>query len=193
MQITNKTTFKEFAQYTDLLNVSTETMKGVFAKLENYPLPETIAEKEVPKDLNHLTWEQLSRLQSCKTSDELFFVAFEAILDLKKDDLFDCPAVDVLKFTLFVKNEIERIAKLFEQIKYKPTGEEVQAGIKELNFGLFGTLDWWAKRMGFNSHNEAGQTKWIFIYKCMLNDNKTALFERRLRDIHINKSKPKKR
>jgi len=164
-----------------------EMINQLFERLKTRKTPETIAKKAVPENLNLLMWAQFAALSSLDgKTDESFFAPFEIILDLKKDRLLDCKLFDIFGFLLFVKNELERIAKLFESIKPKPTSEEIQAGINKLNFGLFGTLDWYARRMGFTDHQEAEKMPLIRIFQCMKIDNETAQFEKRLREI-INK------
>ena len=78
--------------------------------------------------------------------------------------------------------EAEKVGKLFEKIRYEPTADEVRAGIKKLDFGTFGTLDWWCRRMGITDHAEGEKTPWVRIYKCLEMDNKIAKYERKLRE-----------
>jgi hypothetical protein len=133
-------------------------------------------------NLNSLTWAQLAKIQSCKTEEQLLAVTAKELLNLTEADLKNSTAFDVIAFILFIQSELERIIKLFDKIKHNPTSEEKQAGIENLNFGLFGTLDWWAKRMSI-THEQAEQTPWIRIYTCMKNDNQTAIYQRKLTDV----------
>lgn len=145
--------------------------------------------KYAPPDLNNLTWGELTYITAAENTDEILFNAAEILIKKSKQEILESPAYAVLSFLNFVKSELERIAKLFAEIEYKPSIDEKKAGIDKLNFGLFGTIDWWAKRMGITDHEEAEKTKWIRIYKCMKNDNATAEYQRRFSNILMNKKK----
>ena len=188
MKITRKTTLSEFLYLTSVLGNAADITEKTLEKAKSVKL-QTIKGKTVPKSLNHLNWGQLSHMLNCKTTNELIFVSFEVVLDIKTKELLLCPAFDVFAFLCFIQKELERIGKLFEKIKYNPSSEEIQAGINNLNFGLFGTLDWWAKRMRITDHAEAEKTPWVRIYECMKNDNQTAKFQQRLTNILIKKKK----
>ena len=175
MKITPKTKLKKFLLIAEVVNIEIWN-----SKIANIKLPQN---KYVPKNLNDLTWAQLSTILNCKTNIELMFVASEVILKIKRKRLLRSPALQVIAFMIFVEKELEKIGKLFAQIAFKPSPEEVQAGISNLNFGLFGTLDWYAKRMRITDHETAEQTPWIRIYECMKNDNLTAEFQRKLTKI----------
>ena len=93
----------------------------------------------------------------------------------------------------FVTKELEKINKLFTSIKQTYSKEEEAAGIRELDFGSFGVLDWYARRMGIPNQNDVRDVAWVRIYQCMKNDNMQSEFERRLHKQYMNNSKSKKR
>jgi hypothetical protein len=189
MRIDKNTTLAEFSAIEPLLTAGTAA--GLFERLKTRAKPREIAGKPLPDNLNLITWAQFAALSSSGGQEESFFAPFEIILGLKKDRLHACKFFDIIGFLIFVKNELERIAALFDSIKHIPAPEELQAGINRLNFGLFGTLDWYARRMGFADHAEAEKTPLIRIYKCLEIDSKTANFEKRLRTVIQNKNKIK--
>ncbi|GJG39125.1 hypothetical protein PRLR5107_15400 [Prevotella lacticifex] len=100
---------------------------------------------------------------------------------------------DVFGFLAFVTKELEKINKLFTSIKQTYSKEEEAAGIRELDFGSFGVLDWYARRMGIPNQNDVRDVAWVRIYQCMKNDNMQSEFERRLHKQYMNNSKSKKR
>jgi hypothetical protein len=65
----------------------------------------------------------------------------------------------------------------------KPTQQQVRAGINNLRFGLFGVLDWYALRMGYQDHEKVADVPWINIYKCMDMDAKKAIYERKYQEV----------
>lgn len=181
MTFDQHTLFRDFLGAAATLHVGQDTMEEFTRRVSGLPMPHKIGGKEVPGDLNALTWAQLARLQGMRGED-ILFVPFETILGLGKEDVMRCTLFHVLQFVAFTSRELERIGKLFEKIRYEPTADEVRAGIKKLDFGTFGTLDWWCRRMGITDHAEGEKTPWVRIYKCLEMDNKTAKYERKLRE-----------
>ena len=78
---------------------------------------------------------------------------------------------------------MERIGKLFKSLESDKTSEEIRAGIEKLDFGAFGLVDWYAKRMGIVDHEEVFATPWQRIYQCLKIDHENAEFEKRYRNI----------
>ncbi len=81
----------------------------------------------------------------------------------------------------FIKEQVTNINNLFSALKVNYSSEELSAGVKELDFGPFGVLDWYAKRMGISNQNEVRDVAWVRIYNCMKNDTEQNNYERRLR------------
>lgn len=96
---------------------------------------------------------------------------------------------DVFGVINFVRSELERINNLFASIKISHTPEEIAAGVEDLNFGTFGVIDWYAKRMGITNQDEVYNVAWIRIYTCMKNDNEKAEYESRLNKQYTEKAK----
>ena len=82
-----------------------------------------------------------------------------------------------------VKSEMERIGKLFQSLQSSNTADEKMAGIDRMNFGTFGVVDWYAKRMGIVNHDEVFATPWQRIYQCMKIDHEQNEFEKRYRKV----------
>ena len=179
MKIDKNTTLAQFSAYFGVINEN--HIKEMYERLKSRPKPLKIAGKKVPENIDLIQWAQFTELSTAEPND--VFAPFRIILNLKEKDLINSKIFDIFGFLIFIKNEIERYAALFEKIKHKPTPEEIQAGIDKLNFGLFGTLDWYARRMGFTDHADAEKTPIVRIYKCLEIDSKTANFQKRLQII----------
>jgi hypothetical protein len=82
-----------------------------------------------------------------------------------------------------VQTEMERIGKLFQSLGVEHSSDEVAAGIDKLEFGTFGIVDWYAKRMGIIDHEEVFNTPWARIFQCMKIDHENNEFEKRYRQI----------
>ena len=99
------------------------------------------------------------------------------------------PCEDVIGFSNFVANELRKIADLFASCRTDLSPEQEQAGFGNLNFGMFGVLDWYCKRMGITDHAEVEKVPWVRVYKCMDMDAQTRRCEQRLSEIQSNKLK----
>jgi len=172
---------------------SKKHQEEILGELANAPKPNFICDKEVPKTLNMLTYGQLDDLSDAGDGRDAHAVILEVIMGLTKEQIYTMNVVDVFGFNNFVKEEVKRINALFDSIKLDHTQDEVSAGIEDLNFGSFGVLDWYARRMGITNQNEVREVAWVRIYKCMKNDNEKTAYERRLNQQLINRAKTKRK
>ena len=169
----------------------------VIARVSGYTIPEDldrpgyVGEKQCPENLNELTIGQLIELGGTEGEAADYEMA-RIVLDYDKETTDACRAIDVVPFLSFVGREVKKINRLFESISHKPTAKEKQAGVDKLQFGLFGMLDWFAKRMGITDHDEVLQVPWLRIYKCIDMDNQVNEYEKRYNDITIQEAKRKR-
>ena len=179
MKVDKYTTLAEFVFYIDILKPGEKIIEDLFSRLKSYPIPDIFH-----ISFNELKFKQLIDIQSrVKTFDDMIFIPFEVIHDLSREDVISMGAFDCLRFALFAKDELERITKLFKSIEYKPSAEEQRAGIGNLSHGFFGTIDWYARRMGIANHDDVVELKWTRIYQCLKIDYDNNNFERRYRKI----------
>ncbi|EGK04673.1 hypothetical protein [Dysgonomonas mossii] len=179
MIIDRHTTLEEFIFYMDLFNLDESKIDELFGLLNNYKFSEMFR-----VSFDELKFKQLIELQTkIKSFHDLIFVSFEVLHGLKYNDIISLSAFDCLGFALYAKNEISRITNLFKDIEYKPTAEEERAGIKKLSHGFFGTIDWYARRMGISNHDEVVELNWMRIYQCLKIDSDNNIFEKRYRQI----------
>jgi len=170
----------------------------VVARHCNYTIPEGferpayIGQTKCPEDLSALTIGQLIELGEAQGGDVDYRIA-EIVLGIDRETTDGCRAIDVVAFLSWVGGQVKHINRLFEQVQTKPTAKEKQAGVENLQFGLFGILDWYAKRMGITNHDEVLTVPWLRIYKCMDMDNKTEQYQRRLNEISMQEARRKKK
>lgn len=160
---------------------------GGFEKLfqfEELSKPLFFGNKVVPDDLNELSFGQIVKLQGIKEVGEMFFVPPQVILGVSVDVVMVTDAVDVVRFSSWVAREMKRINNLFASTNRKPTEHEKKAGIDLLNFGIFGTVDYYAQRMGITDHEEVMDVPWIRVYKCLQIDSEKAKYEQRLKKVY---------
>lgn len=172
-----------FAEFVVLIPFMTTDTLPLLALLSP---PQKIGGRYVPSDLQMATFGQLVALQNaaktndyqkacCKLVGELVGIPAERVTSL--------PARDVIGCVNMVKSEMERIGKLFQSLQPSNTADEKMAGIDRMNFGTFGVVDWYAKRMGIVNHDEVFATPWQRIYQCMKIDHEQNEFEKRYRKV----------
>lgn len=150
------------------------------AALKAVPCPARIGRREAPQDLNDLTLEQLVRLEDIGRNRGVFAAIAEVLLDRDEDWAMKAPALPMLGLRNMVVAEQDRIAGLFSSLSREHEAAEIMAGIEQLNFGMFGLADWYARRMGISDHDEAFATPWLRIWQCRKNDLEEAEYQKRL-------------
>lgn len=155
--------------------------------LKSAERPVSIAGKTVPADLSAISYGMLDDMISAGHSDEPVTECAKALLDLTDEEIFAAPACDIFGLCNFCAKEIIRINRLFDSIRPAYSQEEISAGVRELNFGFFGALDWYARRMGISDQNEVAEVAWFRIWQCMKNDNDLDVYHRRLQKQYMRK------
>lgn len=180
-----------FYRFVPLMPYMTEdTIKGLVL----IPPPKVFCKRNVPQDLQLVTFGMLTQLQQAPTDDDYFKTCcslVNVLTGIPADIAATKPAYDVLGIVNMIQSEMERIGKLFQSLNSEKTSEEMSAGIDRLNFGAFGIVDWYAQRMGIIDHEEVFNTPWGRIYQCMKIDHEQGEFEKRYRKILENRSKRK--
>ena len=159
------------------------------------PPPKKFYKKDVPKDLQLVTFGMLTRLQRAPVDNDYLKTCcalVSTLTDVPADIVASRRAYDVIGIVNMVQNEMERIGKLFQSIKADLSADEISAGADRLEFGTFGLVDWYAKRMGITDHEEVFSTPWARVFQCMKIDFENNEFEKRYRKIIENKQKVRK-
>lgn len=145
--------------------------------------PPFVGDKETPEDLNAMTLGQMVTLSECGDGREVFYVVCETLLGMSREETGEARAVDVVRFCGWVVGQIKKINALFDKAKGKPTEKELQAGVNKLQFGIFGLVDWYARRMGITDHEDVMRVPWGRVWQCLDMDTKTREYEKRYNDI----------
>ena len=181
-----------FAQFVMLMPYMTEeTIKSLVL----IPPPKIFCRRNVPQDLQLVTFGMLTQLQSAPQDNDYLKTCcalVSVLTGVPADIVASKPTIEVLGIVNMIQSEMERIGKLFQSLNSEKTSDEMSAGIDRLNFGAFGITDWYAKRMGIIDHEEVFNTPWGRIYQCMKIDHENAEFEKRYRKIIENKQKIRK-
>lgn len=168
--------------------IQEEERKRLLKRLEEQPTPSQLCGKTIPHDLNSLSYGTLDDLREAADSNDPIAATAEILLNINPTDLLNADLNDIFGFSSFISRELKRINSLFSSIRIDYTQEEKAAGIQDLDFGSFGVLDWYAKRMGITNQNEVRSIAWVRIYQCMKNDCDSSNFERRLTNQYNKKS-----
>ena len=182
-----KTKFREWL----IVAMHSEEIKDL--KLEEMSRPVMVAGKQTPENLNEMTVGQMYELSKLKDGKVMFHKVCGVLLGLTEKQVDNAPAVEVVRFVGWAMGQIKWINDLFDRAKLTPTPQERKAGIEKLNFGVFGMVDWYAKRMGITDHDEVLGLSWLRLYRCLDMDNKTTMFNRKLTKVYESESKSKHR
>lgn len=166
-----------------------ELRDELLERLRSQPRPSMLCGRKVPESLNALSYGTLDDLRAATSAEDPTAECVRVLLGVDAKELYEADVNDVFGFFSFVGREIEKINKLFKGIHHSYSKEEEAAGVHELDFGSFGVLDWYARRMGITNQNDVRDVAWVRIYQCMKNDNMQAEFERRLQKQYTEKSK----
>ncbi len=172
-----RTPFKDFMFMQSAGFVTFPTQK----ELDELPRPDVLCGVTTPTTLNDLTMGQLAELLTAGTED--IFKVIKSIIGVDAESVLKEPYERVIGFLNFVTREAQRIGDLFKSIKTAYTTEQIAAGVDDLNFGIFGTIDWYARRMGIHDHDEVMKVCWVRIWQCAKNDADTAAYDKRLNEI----------
>lgn len=160
--------------------------------LKEIACPARVGRTEAPQDLNDLTLGQLIQLDAKAAEKGVFVAIAEVLLDKDEAWAMRAPAFEMLGLRNMVVAEQNRIASLFASLTRDHTAAEVMAGIEQLNFGMFGLADWYARRMGISDHDDAFDTPWLRIWQCRKNDIEEAEYRERYQRIQQNMNQPKR-
>lgn len=172
----------KFKEWLVLAFISSDIEKLELRKMKK---PYKVGGYRTPDNLNEMNVGQMLQLSEMRTGADLFYMVTKVLLGMDEQETGECLAVEVVSFVGWVIGQVERINRLFDKAKGHPTDKEVRAGIKRLKFGMFGLVDWYAKRMGIQNHDDVMGVSWIRVYKCLDMDTKTQEFNRRLAEISM--------
>lgn len=154
--------------------------------------PRKVGEKVAPKDLNSLTLGQLFQLQDIKDTEGLFYTPPLVLFGMEREEVNKADAVEIVKLAAWTAREVERISKLFAACNKEPSIQEKRAGIDRLQFGHFGLIDWYARRMGYLNHDDVLKVSWAEVFTCLQMDSEQAKFEQRLNKVYRDEQKHRK-
>ena len=154
--------------------------------LKDAKRPSTYKGKSLKENINALMYGELLELLNIKTVADEFVKPMQVVEGMAEADVLKTDIKVTAGYRNWIFDEITRVQKMFESLSdsVKYTSQELQAGVTDLNFGAFGVIDSFARRMGIINHDYVLEcVPWIVIYQCMKMDNETVAYQRRLQDI----------
>lgn len=148
--------------------------------LKKVACPARIGRRSVPQSLDDITLGSLFDLETIGAEKGVFAAIGKVFLDMDEKEVMQAPALEMLGLRNMVLAEQERIAGMFATLARDHSAAELLAGVETLDFGLFGLVDWYARRMGITDHDDALRTPWIRVWQCRKNDIDEAEYRRRL-------------
>jgi len=199
MKLYTSTKYKDFLLCINAFGISEQQLKELFDKAAKNAIPERFK-----VNYNNLIFGKLCQLQAIENNADFFTVAPFVILEpvtgwrskkyIKKIigywyryKFLNGRMLHALSFIVNMQKELERITNAFKSIEYKPTREEIKAGVKEANNSMHNIADWYALRMGITDVGSVYFIPWSIIWKAMQIDNNNNEIKRRLYEIQSKK------
>lgn len=147
------------------------------------PRPLKVGKRETPSNLDDMTMGQMLAISSCGDSWEMFYVVMHELMGMEREEVDRSDAAQVVMFVGWSSKQISDINEMFRRIKSTRTQDEVKAGAERLDFGAFGLVDWYAKRMGITNHDDVMGVPYLRVYQCLKMDVERDEYEKRLAKI----------
>lgn len=151
--------------------------------LKSMNRPLMVSGKETPKDLSAMTMGQMVTLSQMKADWGLFYALCKEFLGMTEEETDAADAVQVVMFCGWCVGRLDDMNKMLQGLDAKHSSEQLRAGIEKLNFGIFGLIDWYAKRMGITDHEAVMDVPVLRVYQCLKMDNEQQQYEKRLAKI----------
>jgi hypothetical protein len=173
-ETTNVRQFLELAQYYD--------MDKTIKEISELPIPEKIRGYELTKTLDWITYGNRLDLSEINNDVEFLFKPLEIIAKMSKQEIQLVRFTEAVRFGQWVTSELKRFNTRDEKtLKYHFDEQEIKAGIKGINHGVFGLIDVIAKRMNI-THDEVLELSQLKVYMMLKIDIDNANFQKKLRD-----------
>lgn len=179
IKIDNKTSYSRAVR---ILSVNGLSMEQIDA-----PKPDRIDGLRTPQNLDHLTMGQFTALGHIGSGDTLVDPVC-IVMGMERESVLGLPFLKVVGMAQWVASQMREVAKMFDSIPCETTVEQRRAGVEKLNFGAFGLVDSYARRMGIVDHDYVLDcVPWLRVWQCMKNDAMVAEYEKRLRKVYEDK------
>lgn len=176
--------FKEDTTVSEFLKLSAYyDMEQVLKEVSERDIPKMIGSYKVPETLDYISFGMRIDLQDINNDKDFIFKPLELLAKFTNVKILMSNAWDVIRFTHFVVSELNRFADRDKRgLKYYFDEEEIKAGVKQIDHGIFGLLDVIAKRMNI-THDEVLELNQGRVYMMLKIDVDNANYQKKLRDV----------
>ncbi|MFZ4741405.1 MAG: hypothetical protein ACOYLE_09620 [Bacteroidales bacterium] len=172
---TNVRQFIELSQYYDMVTTIEE--------VSSLEVPKTVGRYSVPQTLDEITFGLRLDLSEVNVDADFLFKPLELLAGFTRDEILLLKFTEVVRFGQFVMSELKRFNKRDEKnLKYHFDDEELKAGVKQVNHGVFGLIDVIAKRMNI-THDDVLELSQLKVYMMLKIDIDNSNYQKKLRDI----------
>ena len=188
MTINKHTTVAEYMRIASLPALSIDIDNEFIKRL---PLPKTYC--GVAVKVEGLTLGQIEDIEAATKGDDGIIAPIKVLYGISTNRILRSKLFDMLAVLHNITEAVEQVNKAFARIKANHTSEEIQAGVKRLNFGTFGVVDSYARRMGIWDHDYVlNNVPALLIARCMDIDHQIGEYQRRLNEIYSKKHNKKR-
>lgn len=159
--------------------------------LKSMHRPLVVSGRDTPENLDSLTMGQMVTFSQAKADWGLFYIICNELLGMSGDETAEADAAEVVMFCGWVIGRLDDINKLLQSVNVQHTSEQMRAGVERLNFGVFGLIDWYARRMGISDHDEVLKVPVLRVYQCLKMDAEQQEYEKRLAKVIRGENKKK--
>lgn len=162
-------------------------MQEFIDQCKEIEMPEKIGKIKVPQDLNEITYGQ--RIDLSEIDGNNFIIhPLKVLCNVDERQLMRMNVCDVIRFSFMVVSELDRLNKRDEKyLKYDPEPEEIKAGAKKNDNGLFGIIDTIARRMNI-SHDDVLMLSQQKVFMMLKIDLDNYNYSKRLRKAYHDKT-----
>lgn len=179
-------------KFGEWLTIATHSIMLSALEIKKFSRPKYVGDHKTPETLAFITMRQLVQLSHAKNIEDVFYLPCSVLLGMTDNETRNTFAVDVVRWAGWVSAEIDSINEVFKSLRPTYSTAEQNAGVENLSFGIFGLVDWYARRMGMTNHDEAYNVQWRTIVECLKIDMETNRYQQRLQKQYIAQAKRKR-
>lgn len=149
------------------------------------PKPMKLCGRWMPSSLNSVAIGQIVEVLNLKDDIKVLTTLY----NVTTGELQDERAEIVIGAINWTAEQLKSIGYMFSALERDLTAEEIMAGAENMKGDIFTTIDWYARRMGYQHHDDVLKVSWITIWRCCKDDRESGEYRQRLQQIHNQQNK----
>lgn len=153
--------------------------------------PKVFNHWQCPENFDSITYGQRIDLAEINSSNFITLPLY-VIAGMDETAISQLNAAKVLRFSFLAIDELQKMKDRDEKyLAYEPDEDEIKAGVKKMNHGVFGVIDTIAKRCPQYTHEDVLKLGQQQVYMMLKIDIDNANYAKRLRKILTEKGNKK--